>query len=272
MAEIIAQALNAPMDLIVPRKIGSVHQPARHSSAPVARNLSNYSLNTALNSLPPVSHPAHPEFALGALTEFGEIYWNDDFLSKPHAYGLTPTHPAVQQVVAAEQREAARRKLAYRPGMPDLALAGRTAIVVDDGIATGATMKAAVASLRRLGVARVVVAVPVGSPGTLREVGRLADEVVCPAAPSHFQAVGQFFEHFGQTDDEEVLEVMRRQARQQQQKLEQQQQQQQQQARQQSKPTEAVGGGAAEDKAEREKAGAVEASKDRPEYSSGRQV
>ena len=160
----------------------------------------------------PISHPAHPEFALGALTEFGEVYWNDDFLAHPHAYHLTPQHPAVQQVVRDETREAERRKRAYRQHMPDLQLRDKTVIVVDDGVATGATMKAAIASLRRLAVARLVVAVPVGSPQTLKELARLADEVVCPAAPSHFQAVGQAYEHFGQTEDDEVLEVMRRQA------------------------------------------------------------
>lgn len=161
---------------------------------------------------------------MGALTEFGEVYWNDDFFTHPQRYHLTPHHPSVQQVVQSEMREAERRKLAYRPNMADLQLSGRTVIVVDDGVATGATMKAAIASLKRLGVQRVVVAVPVGSPRTLRELGRLADEVVCPAAPSHFQAVGQFYEHFGQTEDAEVVDVMRRQAGRQQQRLQHQQQ------------------------------------------------
>ena len=151
--------------------------------------------------------------------------------------------------------------------MPDLQLQHKTVIVVDDGIATGATMKAAIASLKRLHVAKVVVAVPVGSPRTVKELARLADEVVCPVAPSHFQAVGQFYEHFEQTEDEEVLEVMRRQATLQQQRL-----QQQQQTTQQSQASVGFDGAAANDKAEKTETGTAEASKERTEFISGRQV
>ena len=158
------------------------------------------------------SHPTHPEFALGALTDSGDVVWNDDFLVHPDRYNLTPDNPSVQQIVRDETREAARRKLAYRAHTPELQLQHRTVVVVDDGVATGATMRAAIGSLRALGAERVVVAVPVGSPRTLRELGRLADRVVCPAAPSHFTAVAQFYEHFEQVEDAEVVEVMTRQA------------------------------------------------------------
>ena len=146
--------------------------------------------------------------------------------------------------------------------MPDLQLSGRTVIVVDDGIATGATMKAAIASLKRLGVAKVVVAVPVGSPQTVKELARLADEVVCPAAPSHFQAVGQFYEHFGQTEDEEVLDVMARQA----------ERQQRQQAIPQSKTPARTGGVTVDNKAQKAETDSAGAPKGRAEYSSGTQV
>jgi len=179
MAQIIANKLNLTMDLVVPRKIG---------------------------------HPSHPEFALGALTEFGEVYWNPEFESHPSQYGITPQSATVQRVVEAERSEAERRKRVFRGHMPGLQLEGKTVIIVDDGIATGATMKAAIISLRRLGAKRIVVAVPVGSPRTVKELQSLADEVVCLAQPYYFQAVGQFYHHFDQTEDSEVIQIMREEA------------------------------------------------------------
>jgi putative phosphoribosyl transferase len=85
-----------------------------------------------------VRHPLHPELALGALTEFGEVYWNPEFESHPQRYGLSPQSRAVQRVVEAEKKEAERRKRVYRGHMPGLQLQGKTVILVDDGVAVSA--------------------------------------------------------------------------------------------------------------------------------------
>ena len=255
MAEIIAESLNAPIDMIVPRKIGladslKLLRPPYHALT-WSVNANTGRISAAMLYC---SHPTHPEFALGALTEFGDVVWNEDFLAHPDRYNLTPDSASVQQIVRDETREAARRKLAYRATLPNPQLQHKTVVVVDDGVATGATMRAAIASLRALGAARVVVAVPVGSPRTLRELGRLADCVLCPAAPSHFTAVGQFYEHFEQVEDAEVVEVMRRQE----------------QRRQRSAMRD--GAATADSRGLKAEASSAEASKERSENSSGRHV
>ena len=105
-----------------------------------------------------------------------------------------------------------RREQAYRDGRPPPELRGRVVILVDDGLATGATMRAAVAALRQLGAARIVVAVPVGAADTCRELEEEVDETVCAMAPEWLQAVGQFYEDFSQTSDDEVRELLARAA------------------------------------------------------------
>jgi predicted phosphoribosyltransferase len=116
----------------------------------------------------------------------------------------------VEAVAAEETEELARRERAYRDDLPPPAVQGKTAILVDDGLATGASMRAAVAALRRLGPARVIVAVPVAAASTRDEFGRLVDEVVCARTPSPFLAVGLWYDDFSQTSDEEVRELLRR--------------------------------------------------------------
>ena len=115
-------------------------------------------------------------------------------------------------MTARETAELQRREQAYRDGRPPPELRGRVVILVDDGLATGATMRAAVAALRQLGAARIVVAVPVGAADTCRELEEEVDETVCVMAPEWFQAVGQFYEDFSQTSDDEVRELLARAA------------------------------------------------------------
>ena len=103
-----------------------------------------------------------------------------------------------------------RREQSYRNGRPPPELRDRIVILVDDGLATGATMRAAEAALRRRGAAKIIVAVPVGAPETCRELEELVDEIVCAIAPEFFQAVGQYYEDFSQTSDEEVRDLLKR--------------------------------------------------------------
>ena len=143
----------------------------------------------------------------------GEVYWNRDFLERGSShYGYTQQSPEVLRVLEREKREAERRRRVYRGELPPLQAAGKTVIVVDDGIATGATMRAALLSLAHLGAPHIVAAVPVGSPRTIRELRALASDVVCLLQPSNFAAVGQHYEHFEQTEDAEVRDCMRREA------------------------------------------------------------
>ena len=120
--------------------------------------------------------------------------------------GVSPA--AIERVVLREERELRRREYAYRGDVPPAPLAGKTAILVDDGLATGSSMRAAVKAVRERGARRIVVAVPLGPPETVRELGRLADEVVCVSMPEPFLAVGRFYENFDQTADAEVLELL----------------------------------------------------------------
>jgi len=111
-------------------------------------------------------------------------------------------------VAAEELAELTRREAAYRDGRPAPKVRGKAVILVDDGLATGASMKAAVAALRDLGPARIVAAVPVGAPETCQELGELADEVVCAETPDPFYAVGSWYVNFDQTTDDEVRELL----------------------------------------------------------------
>jgi predicted phosphoribosyltransferase len=115
----------------------------------------------------------------------------------------------IEQVAEEEQRELERREISYRAGRPSLVLRDRVVILVDDGLATGSTMKAAVKAVRAYRPSRVVVAVPVGAPETCREIGELADEVICGQSPESFSAVGQWYRDFSQTTDDEVHQLLR---------------------------------------------------------------
>ena len=170
VAREVARALGAPLDVFLVRKLGT---------------------------------PGHRELAMGAIASGGVRVLNDDVI---RWYGLTPD--VVDDVAAEEQRELERREQIYRGDRPPPAVADRIVILVDDGLATGSTMKAAVDAVRLLHPARVVVAVPVGAAETCRELSQRADEVVCARTPEPFSAVGLWYEDFSQTTDEEVWHAL----------------------------------------------------------------
>ncbi|PRQ09986.1 phosphoribosyltransferase [Enhygromyxa salina] len=147
--------------------------------------------------------PGHAELAAGAIASGGVRILNRDIIRN-----LGVSDRAIDAVAAAEQRELERRERVYRGDQPRPELAGRVVILVDDGVATGATMRAAIAALRKSRPARVVVAVPVGAPDTVRVLEREADHVVCLATPSPFWAIGQWYQDFNQTSDEQVRQLL----------------------------------------------------------------
>src|SRR6266404_4222714 len=151
--------------------------------------------------------PGHEELAMGAIASGGVRVVNDDVIS-----ALPNAELILDAVTEIEREELQRRELSYRGGRSAPEVRGRTVILIDDGLATGATMRAAVAALRRRGAAKIVVAVPVGPPDTCKEFENEADEVVCATAPELFQAVGQYYEDFSQTTDDEVRELLTRAA------------------------------------------------------------
>jgi putative phosphoribosyl transferase len=170
----VAKALDAPLDVFVVRKLGM---------------------------------PGHPEFAMGAIASGGVQVLNGDVI---RWYGVPDA--AVDAVVARERTELDRREREYRRGsMTDLG--NRTAILVDDGLATGASMRAAVQAVRALGPKRVVVAVPVGAPQTCEEFADITDEIVCARTPRQFSAVGQWYRDFSQTSDDDVRALLDEAAR-----------------------------------------------------------
>ena len=166
----VARAIEAPLDIFLVRKLGV---------------------------------PGHRELAMGALASGGVRVVNDDVVA---FYRIPQT--AIDAVARDEQAELERREREYRAGRPPVALQGRTVILVDDGLATGSTMKAAVQAVRAHAPAKIIVAVPVGSRETCQEFTEIADEIVCARAPDHFAAVGQWYRDFSQTGDEEVRELL----------------------------------------------------------------
>jgi predicted phosphoribosyltransferase len=164
----VAAALGAPLDVMVVRKLGV---------------------------------PWSPEVAFGALGPGGIAIHN------PEVEGYISTAD-VESVTRTEAEELVRREKRYRNDRPPLAVEGRVAIIVDDGLATGATARAAVAVARRMGAAQVVAAVPVGAPDAVATLRREADEVVCPLTPAEFGAVSRFYDQFPQTTDDEVVALL----------------------------------------------------------------
>jgi predicted phosphoribosyltransferase len=151
--------------------------------------------------------PGFEELAVGAIASGGVRVLNKDvFRALPNA------EETIELITATETAELERREQEYRGGRPAPKLRDRVVILVDDGLATGATMRAAVKALRQREVAKIVVAVPVGPPDTCREVEDETDETVCLSMPDFFQAVGQYYEDFSQTSDEEVRELLTRAA------------------------------------------------------------
>jgi putative phosphoribosyl transferase len=170
----VATALHAPLDVFLVRKLGL---------------------------------PGHEELAMGAIASGGVRVLNEEVVRLLH---VPPE--VIDTVAAEEQRELERRERAYRDDRPAVAVRGRTVILVDDGLATGTTMRAAVAALRRLGPSRIVVAVPVAAPETCAEMREEVDELVCARTPEPFRAVGLWYHNFSQTTDEEVRELLHRAA------------------------------------------------------------
>jgi len=167
----IARALNATLDVFLVRKLGT---------------------------------PGHPELAMGAIASGGTRVINDDVVN---ALGIVPEQ--IEAVARHERSELERRDAVYRQGRTLTPLTSRTVILVDDGLATGSTMKAAVQAVRQHAPARVIVAVPVGAPETCRALREIADEVICAETPSSFSAVGQWYRDFSQTTDDEVIALLK---------------------------------------------------------------
>jgi predicted phosphoribosyltransferase len=140
---------------------------------------------------------------MGAIASGGVRVLNDEVI---RLYRVS--EQAVEAIALEERNELERRERVYRRRRPPLDVRGRTVVLVDDGLATGSTMRAAVEAVRALSPARVIVAVPVGSADTCREFAAIADEIVCARAPEHFAAVGQWYDDFRQTTDEEVGELL----------------------------------------------------------------
>jgi putative phosphoribosyl transferase len=162
----VARALGCPVDVLVVRKVGL---------------------------------PEQPELAMGAVASANITIRNEDVMA------MCPgAERDFERVAARERAEVKRRERAYRGKRAPPALAGLTAVLVDDGIATGATIRAAVAAARRLGAARIVVAVPVAAAESVRMLAREADEVICLQQPAYFTAVGQWYRAFPQVSDAEV--------------------------------------------------------------------
>jgi predicted phosphoribosyltransferase len=152
--------------------------------------------------------PGHRELAMGAIASGGIRVMNDHVVAN-----LRIDDAAVEQVARGEQLELARREQTYRGDRPPPELGGRTIILVDDGLATGATMRAAVEAVRQRSPARLVVAVPTGAAATCAELARTVDDVVCLASPEPFYAVGLSYEDFSPTTDEEVARLLSTQPR-----------------------------------------------------------
>jgi predicted phosphoribosyltransferase len=166
----IARALEASMDVFIVRKLGV---------------------------------PDHEELAMGAIASGGVAVVNDEVVGPAHI----PLR-VIQAVAARELRELKRREKAYRDDRPLPDITDRTVILVDDGIATGSTMRAAIAALRQLRPARIVVASPSASPSACAELGREADECVCVITPDPYYAVGIWYDDFSQTTDKEVRDLL----------------------------------------------------------------
>jgi putative phosphoribosyl transferase len=147
--------------------------------------------------------PYQEELAMGALASGGARVLNHEVIAN-----LGLSEDVIEEVTRREEQELARRERAYRGDRPFPKVKGRTVILVDDGLATGATMRAAVAALKTLGPAAIVVAVPVAPPDTAAKLREEVDDLVCLATPENFYAVGQWYVDFSQTSDEEVRELL----------------------------------------------------------------
>ena len=166
----LSLALHLPLDVLITRKIGA---------------------------------PGNPEYALGAVSETGAVYWNQEALS-----GLSLSERELAAAVQAQQKEVTRRVALYRQGRPFPTLKDRTVILVDDGLATGATFFASITTARQAHPRRIIGAIPVGPRSTVQEARSLVDQLVVLRVPEPFYAVGNFYRDFEQVEDREVLQYL----------------------------------------------------------------
>ncbi len=166
----VAAALHLPLNVIVVRKIGA---------------------------------PGNEELAIGAIAEYGEGIFNDHLIG---ILGVSSDY--LKKEVERQKRILKERLILYRGKSDSLQLKDKVVILVDDGIATGASMRVAIASVRHAGVKKIVLAVPVAAPDSLRKISKEVDETVCLSSPSFFEAVGSFYRLFDQTTDEEVIQLL----------------------------------------------------------------
>ncbi len=167
----LARRLNASLDVLIVRKIGV---------------------------------PSQPELAAGAISETGTVHLNKDVIA-----AVGDLNAYIEKEIVRQNEEISRRIMLYRGGRPIRELAGKFIILVDDGVATGATVKAAIETMKKEQIAKLVVAVPVAPPSTAKELKHMADEFVCIETPEHFMAVGSHYIDFTQVTDEEVVKLLR---------------------------------------------------------------
>jgi putative phosphoribosyl transferase len=170
VAKEIALALKAPLDLVITRKIGA---------------------------------PGEPEFAIGAVTQEGEVIVDKDVL---RSLGISDAY--VKDESVRQVKEIKERMRKYRGDRPYPSLAGKTAIIVDDGVATGNTVLAAIESVKRKKPAGIILAIGVAPPETVSKLSKVVDKVVCLDTPEPFYAIGEFYEHFEQVEDEEAKRIL----------------------------------------------------------------
>ena len=166
----VAQALHLPLDIVVPRKIGA---------------------------------PDNPELAIGAVTEDGTILFDKEIVAL-----LKPSKYYLENTIEQEKKEAKRRLSVYRGNRPPLELKNKVVILIDDGIATGATMRAAIASVKARHAQKIIVAVPVAPQDTTHAIAQEVDEVIMLSQPPDFIAISAYYDYFEQTTDQEVIELM----------------------------------------------------------------
>ena len=166
----IAQALDAPLDVFIARKLGA---------------------------------PNNPELAVGAVASSGEVVLDQHFIA---ILGVSQSY--LDGEIKRQQAEIQRRMKAYRGNRPAPDFKDKTVILVDDGVATGSTMRASVQALRATELRELIVALPVGPPDTIQELADMVDRMICLHTPSFFQAVGAFYRDFSQTSDAEVIQIL----------------------------------------------------------------
>jgi putative phosphoribosyl transferase len=171
----IARSLNVPLDIVIVRKIG---------------------------------FPGQPELGIGAVSETGTVVLNTSIIS---TYGVPKEY--IEREVSRQKEEISRRVKLYRKGKRLPSLEGKTVILVDDGVATGATMKSAITTLKEENLKKLVVALPVAPPGVVKELEQMVDTFICIETPFDFMAVGSYYHDFTQVSDEEVVNLLERSAK-----------------------------------------------------------